>query len=268
MPRAPLPEAAPGTRAATQPAGPPWAPRCDSGTRRRGPSRGGARGRRRGRYLAEREEPVGRQPDGGGGGAERAQLQAGAAHRQLPARRAVLAAPQRDRHAGGRAEAPLLRHAGQAGPGPPGLPREEPEPSGALRAVPRRAAPCRARPGRRAMLPLGRLAWLHHAGRLSLIPMTSAVPAGLQRSLKGHEKARGISESPPRSLLCLEEWLVAAIHGKSCAVCPGSHCDTRDQVERWAGALKGKVSLAGGENRNSRQGTAEMEKKILKIRRG
>lgn len=93
--------------------------------------RGGGEGRGRfpaaegGRYLAEREERVGRQPDGGGDGAERAELQARAAHRQLAAGGAVLAAPQRDGRPRRGAEPPLLHPAtgaterGAARRGPP-----------------------------------------------------------------------------------------------------------------------------------------------------
>lgn len=92
--------------------------------------RGSGKGRGRfpaaggGRYLAEHEEPVGRQPDGGGDGAERAELQARAAHGQLPAGGAVLAAPQRDRRPRRRAVPPLLHaaapeHRAAAGSGPP-----------------------------------------------------------------------------------------------------------------------------------------------------
>lgn len=80
--------------------------------------RGGA-GRR---YLAQHEEPVGRQPDGGGDGAERAELQAGAAHGQLPAGSAVLAAPQRQRRPRRRAVAPLLHP--HSAPLPPGRERK------------------------------------------------------------------------------------------------------------------------------------------------
>lgn len=63
-------------------------------------------------YLAEHEDAVGRQPDGGGDGAEGAELQAGPAQRQLPAGGAVLAAPQRQRRPRGRAVRPLLHARG------------------------------------------------------------------------------------------------------------------------------------------------------------
>lgn len=73
---------------------------------------------------------------------------------------------------------------------------------------------------------------------------TDLLTQGQQRSLEGHGKPRGIGESLPWSLLCLQEWWMAAMHGKSHAVCPGSHYDTRDQMERWAGDLKRKGELA------------------------
>lgn len=113
------------------------APRSPLGGRAAGGSeerREGARPARRGagggRYLAEDEEPVGRQPDGGGDGAERAELQAGAAHRQLPAGGAVLAAPQRDGRPRRRA-VPPLRHA--APPEPPNSRLERPARRGPAR---------------------------------------------------------------------------------------------------------------------------------------
>jgi len=105
--------------------GPPGGARRPSppGAPRRA-ERGGA-GRR---YLAQHEEPVGRQPDGGGDGAERAELQAGAAHGQLPAGSAVLAAPQRQRRPRRRAVAPLLHP--HSAPLPPGRERKGKEGAG------------------------------------------------------------------------------------------------------------------------------------------
>lgn len=66
------------------------------------------------------------------------------------------------------------------------------------------------------------------------------------RGSKGdlRDMPRGTGESLPRSLLCLEEWLMAAIRGKSHAGCSGSHYDTRPQMEGWAGDLRKKGELA------------------------